>query len=73
MTDHTNPLGSLPTGESPNWSWLQERLANSATAELDAWLTQQLDELETQFRSFITPKSLSRFEKQELLQRRNRH
>lgn len=44
----------------PSWNWLRNRISDSATAELDQWLEDELETLESNFAALITEKSRKR-------------
>ena len=58
MTNHSEPTGATPTGETPShWGWLRSRLPCVATVELDTWLSIELEELEERFADLVTTRS----------------
>lgn len=73
MINPSESAGSTPTEEvKPNWNWLQDRLDATSTAQLDEWLSVELEELEESFAELITKKSRERSLKDDLSKDRDR-
>ena len=61
MVKPSDSANSMPADEPrANWQWLSERLDRSSTSVLGDWLDYQLEELESRFSHYVTPKSLAR-------------
>lgn len=63
MTNYeANNPSSLPQSApvSHSWQWLSERVSGRGTAQLDAWLQGELDQLETSHADLVTERSRKR-------------